>query len=162
MEFYDSRPHLGQARGTLEQELSRVERGWVSWTAFQSAPQVNASLLRNIERMILRDPESPDLSTIAELSGLSVAHLQESIRTAVSISERQGVAIKLSRSPVPDLIISNAPNGDAWIRVEPWIPRMQARNRPSFIVRESERNVLFRAIREAYEKLWDSLESGKR
>lgn len=157
IEFYSSRSVLNETRGGLTKELQSLSDGWVSWTTFASVLSIDASLLKNVSRMVLRHPDSPDLEQIAKVQQVPMEHIKSMINQAVTVVRKHGVPIYLAKFPVPDITIHNPRGNDAWVRVETFLPGVPAGKRPSFIVRRSEYQDLFEAIKFAYEQMWNEL-----
>ena len=158
IEFYDNRAALNRLRGDLQQELAGLRKGLASWTIFATSPSIDASNLRNVERMVLRHPDSTDLPELARRADIELDYAKTAIVQATKIALGQTVKVRWSKMRTPDLTIHNPDGNDAWIRVEPYIPGVPAGKKPSFIVRKSEREELFNDILSAYNDMWSLLE----
>jgi hypothetical protein len=153
--MYENREQLNREHGGLQQELSTVRHAWIMWPVGGSSVSLPNEALRNVERLILRDPnKSSDWYAKHFISGSSEI-LKTAIADLTKRARNVGVAVRWNEDFDFSIIIDDHVNDQAWARVELLLPGIESAYRPNVLIRKMEQPSLFETFVKMYEYIWN-------
>ncbi len=115
------------------------------------------------ERLILlHEANLENLRGLADLTNTTTESLLQDIkmlREKMSPPEYSKRVRWLKTVPTNLMTFYNPENEDGWVFIQHLVPYEIANERFCFIVRKQENQKLFERFKQAYDKLWDSLEN---
>jgi hypothetical protein len=69
--------------------------------------------------------------------------------------EKNKIKVRAFDGPMSSVILGRTGNGRGWAQVEVYLPRVDARHRPSFFFKENEYPVAFANLEKMFDRVWD-------
>lgn len=154
--IFSSRDALGGGGHTIDAELSQT-RIWAVFPAGPRLTSVDAESLRNLRRLIICDPESPELPAYAERINKSVEEVQNTIRDVTRTVRALGGEVSWNANPWVSCVIGNPCSADAaasWVRYELLLPFVNHGQRPSFFVSGIDEPDMVQTAKQMFNALW--------
>lgn len=154
VELFENRDELNTRNGGLSSELARVRHAWVMWPAAGSVVAVTDERLKNIEKLLLMNPNLLAMEYAETFKAESADAVTNAIKGLTKRAQRLNIPILWYPYPYLGIVINDPSADTAWARIELLLPGIEAGHRPSVKVIKSIHPALFGRLIKMYEYMW--------
>jgi cbb3-type cytochrome oxidase subunit 3 len=152
--LFENRDDLNRKRGGLSKELEFLKKGWVVWPAAGSAIPLSDERLKNIDRLILLNPNEQVVEYAETFKARGRDIVANAIRDLTQRAQGLQIPVRWYTYPYASIVIHDHVSDGAWARIELLLPGIESAHRPSIIIKKSVHPLLFGRLVEMYEYMW--------
>ena len=151
MEAYASREEIGVFKKRVD---SSVEV-WALWHTAQATFNSELFASRRIKRLILPNPDNPEVATLAEMTTIPVETMRRQIREVSREVYHFGTEVKWWSGHITNAItLGNPEHGETWGVIEAFLPHVPRDKRPRIEFSKANQPDMCDSIRLLLNDMW--------